>query len=1829
MIAGLKIPVGVALLAVLALAGLLGIFAFNAAAPTEAQSAVQHSGDVREHSTDSVPLAALEPDRTQIADRWELVTDTNDPAGAPDTVDHRLFEIDRMSGVLTFKSPPDYEDPKSAAAADASDLAAKNVYKVKAKFGDGEKYLTVEVTVRVTNIEEDGSITLSNRRPQVEVPLQATLADPDKGIRTPDWQWEVETGEGTGQFVDIARAVNRTYTPKAGDVGKRLKATATYQDGYDINYDPVSAVSEFAVRPKPDSNEAPEFREEDEDDDTDGMQTSRRIEENSAPGTMVGPALFATDDDHKPAGNPGGEPRDEITYSLRDPTNATPADGNDSTTDDDNDPNTPSDRDGHAAMFNIDQATGQITTMAPLDRESLSGSTPAYTYMVVVKATDPSGAAGEATLTIHVLDMVETPQLLGAAAITYFENRPDATSNVLTTTDSTDGIDNLILHRDPTTDVDTADDHVTYMANDNDLDDVTGLTAGQIQWELTGDDAGAFQFGDSTATYTNSGAIVDADSTATPATVAVATSPVLRFRSAPDVEAPADVGGVRAGDNIYEIKVRAWDDDWLIGEREVTIRVADTDDLGMVTLSHVQPQQGVEIEATLNDPDGVSGSISWQWYTGAGAVDGSEITGATKATYTPPDAETGILSVKATYEDRGSRGQARTAMANTANAVRPDPIADDTGENDAPTFYVDAVDGTAIDLTTDASQRIKDNETSSYTRYVLEGQHPRNVRNTELQAREYADNTGGAEDATATVKVWDGFYADAAAKTAGTLTADGTTGKENLQFDLSGADAKYFEINPNPGSGDDPAGLIKTKQALDFETKNTYTVTVTATDPAGAKDTATVTINVLDQAEIEDVPGDEKRVWVNENKYFITELEAKNPPDRNLGGLKWSLLTTNEDYDATSNDHNRNSALSVDCEADETNDDLCDNFRFSRFHTTKTNLLFALGTGEKHEAPDFEDPQDRAGAAGTAEFGTLGQDATGQAMDDNVYQVRVRVAFATLRSAGPPSADNHPSPKSDEMEERTYVIRVVDVDEDPEFSGKDSNQSIVENSDDDLPNIDINVDLGGSVSATDPEDTTDPDPNKKLTFSFDDMPEAYADMFQIVPSTGEILTKSRIDYEALNLEEQGTPGGQYKTITGVTVKATDSDPIMQTLVGTDTMPTMVKSERLWAKLPVSINVRDVNETPVEATPLDVSGATAVNYAENGTHAVATYTARGDNAATATWTLGGADMALFELAAGANDMERMLRFKAAPDFEMPRGEAMSATNTNVYMVTITVMGGTAPDDETREVMVTVTVQNVEEPGTVTITPTGVKVGTELTAELTDADIPQGAPVWQWSRVANGNSEDIEDARAASYTPVVADVGHFLRATATYNDGFKESNTAYATTAIQVADANVQPKFAEPGMMVEVAENSAEGTNVGSPITATDDNGDALTYSLSGDDAMYFTIDNMGQIKVGASAMLDYEMKSSYMVTVTATDPDQATGTTNVTVNVTNVNEDGMVSLDLEHPRVGTTVEASVTDEDGITAGTVTWQWAYSTSMSGPFTAYTAQTRDRFTPRESDADQGLYLRVTATYTDAHGAGQTAYKTTGMVTHNMAPAFAADADNTRMVAEDTAAGAYIGAPVTATDADDSSLVYTLGGTDAASFGIGEGTGQLMTSGMLDYETKMTYMVTVTATDPYGASDTIMVTIMVENVDEMGTVSLSSMAPMVGEMLTASLTDPDGGITGTTWQWSKSMTMGGTFMAIAGATSMTYTPVEGDVGYYLRATASYTDNQGTNKSAMATSSAKVPVSDPLAKFDTNGTPGIQRDEVIAAINAYLSGGAGAPSRADVIALINRYLGS
>ena len=1375
--------------------------------------------EFNEHGTSKVAtLPARELDRRQVVKVWELVTDVADPAVADPAElgnfpDYGDFRIDRKTGDLFFKSPPDYENSMSAAGADSDTREQENVYKVKAKVGDGEKFLPVEVTVQVRGIEELGTITLSNRRPEVEVVLTATLADADRGIRTPDWQWQVQND--SGGWDDIDEAVNKTYKPVEGQVGKLLRATAKYEDSHDIDYPEVAKPSEFVVRKAyVANNDPPEFQEDEDGDAGEPRTATRRIEENTAPRMKVGPPVFATDDDYwklddEDALEPGG-PRDELTYSLHDVSTATEeADGQ-----------------GHAAKFSIDQATGQITTKAPLDRESLNPNPgqPAatdYIYQVLVKATDPSGESGEITVTIHVLDEDEAPELTGPAALTYRENS--------IVSGGADDEYELRLDRDHALDDSTTPptnpfDETVYKATDNDLDDDGTLLVENrdIEWQLTGPDAAKFQFGDveEPPNFANSASIADA----------VAMSMALQFRDPPDVENPQDVGGTPK-DNIYEVTVKAWDGKWKIGERDVTIRIADTNDVATLTLSHIQPEVGTEIEAFVNDQDGHSATIEWQWYTGISVDVNNVIAGATSKTYTPVASQTTELTVQAIYTDDG--GNSETPMATTVHSVRGTPF-----DNEGPTFYADSVTLTMDD------ERIADNETSSYTRYILENKHPRNVTSSEEAARTYDDSD---HPETGVLKAYDTWEED-----------DDNVANDTpmLQYDLSGNGAEHFKIglvsNANV-TPDEVAGLITTKRALDFEARNTYTITVKATDPSGETETATVTINVVDVPEINEV---DLRFWVEEGQKVVTARTAKYPADLALGGLKWSLLkTTVAETGATADEQNNGwIAGSIDDE----------HFRFERFNTANTTLRFAID--EMNNAPDFENPVDAADNTATPMI-----DAS-----DNVYKIVVRVEFANLRSDGDA---NHPNPLDNEKDDQTIWVRVTDKDEMPEFpeTTEVSVQLVAENSDDQLPFIEINKDVNGTVTATDPEDSrTRHDLGdqrteaKKLTYSLS-LPAAYEKLFQVVPATGKILTRSRVDYEALELDEEGTPGAQHKTITGVTVTVTDSSGMADN-----------KDD-----LKVKIEVRDVNETPVEARLVTIEGAAAVpDYAENQEDTtVGTYTISGDNAATATWSsLSGADASHFTFE--GTGTSRTLKFASPPDYEM----AADADGDNVYMVTIQARHD-ADDTDTRAVAITVT--NVEEDGTVTrrsLNPSRPSVGTEITATLEDDDIVS-AESWQWasSDAMDGTFTNISGATSATYTPVAADEGMYLRAMATYTDGFDSGNTAMVVSASAVSQVpvNAAPEFPSATATRTIAENTAVGTNIGAPVEATDPDGDTVTYTLEGTEAASFRIDSTGQLRT--SADLNYEAKSTYTVVVRASDPAGLSDTINVTINVTDVVE----------------------------------------------------------------------------------------------------------------------------------------------------------------------------------------------------------------------------------------------------------------------------------------------------------------------------------------------------
>ena len=196
------------------------------------------------------------------------------------------------------------------------------------------------------------------------------------------------------------------------------------------------------------------------------------------------------------------------------------------------------------------------------------------------------------------------------------------------------------------------------------------------------------------------------------------------------------------------------------------------------------------------------------------------------------------------------------------------------------------------------------------------------------------------------------------------------------------------------------------------------------------------------------------------------------------------------------------------------------------------------------------------------------------------------------------------------------------------------------------------------------------------------------------------------------------------------------------------------------------------------------------------------------------------------------------------------------------------------------------------------------------------------------------------------------------------------------------------------------------------------------------------------------------------------------------------------------------------------------------------------------------------------------------------NEPPAFPATETGVRTIAEGTPMDADIGSPVAATDAEGDTVTYSLGGTDATQFQIDASSGQLQTSKHLDYERVNTYEVVVTASDlsnPQGA--TIPVQIILTNEEELGALTLSSTQPQVGTQLTATLTDPDGGITGQSWSWQRSLN-GSSWIPIANAGGGRYIPVDTDLNHYLRVTVQYTDGHGSGKQLQEVSNHRTATS-------------------------------------------------
>ena len=328
------------------------------------------------------------------------------------------------------------------------------------------------------------------------------------------------------------------------------------------------------------------------------------------------------------------------------------------------------------------------------------------------------------------------------------------------------------------------------------------------------------------------------------------------------------------------------------------------------------------------------------------------------------------------------------------------------------------------------------------------------------------------------------------------------------------------------------------------------------------------------------------------------------------------------------------------------------------------------------------------------------------------------------------------------------------------------------------------------------------------------------------------------------------------------------------------------------------------------------------------------------------------------------------------------------------------------------------------------------------------------------------------------------------------------------------ANRAPAFGKKPLTRSVDENTAPDENIGSPVTADDEEDDDLTYSLTGADADHFHIDSStGQILTYGD--LNYETKSTYHLAVSVTDgydiygdPDSAEDDSiGVTISVNDVNEapvfadDAPTALNvIENTAAGVDIGDPVTATDPEN-DPVTYELDDGDGASFEIDTNTGQIKTKASLM--DEAQDTYT-VTVTASDDDGNEAEHVVTITVTDANDPPEFTDDNGDvqtsvTREVAENTVAGQPVGDPVAATDEESDTLTYSLAGTDAASFDIATTSGQIKTiAGVnLDYEGGTTsYSVTVSVhdgkddagktEDPPVADATIEVTIGVTDVNE-----------------------------------------------------------------------------------------------------------------------------------------------
>ena len=1615
------------------------------------------------------------------------------------------------AGALNFTNPPDFENPK--------DAGENNVYNVIISASDGTLSGTLAVTITVTDVNEGLVVTGDATVPVTDV-IEVLTAEDDAATTKEDTAVDIDVASNDSAPDGTTLTFTLRTTPSHGTAAFKPGTTGIITYTPMTNYNGIDTFEYIATG--------------DENSYDEATVTVTVTAVNDAP-VVTGDATIRYAENGTVA---------VATYTATDPDGDTIAGGL-----------TLSGAD--ADQFNLSTG-GALNFTNPPDFENPTDAGKNNVYELMVSASD-GNSSGTLAAQVTVTDVIEGPVITGDAIVPVTDviEVLTAEDDAATTKEDT-AVDIDVASNDSAPDgatltftLRTTPSHgtaafkpdatgvITYtpMTNYNGMDrfeyiatgDENGYDEATVTVTVTAVNDAPVVTGDATVEYAENGAAAVATYTATDPEndrvtwtltgddaedFRVSGTGALTFQMAPDFETPADEGE----NNVYNVVVTATDSGGLSDSITVNITVTDVNEAptvsGSTAVRYAENGAAAVAAYTAADPEGAT--VTWT-LTGDDAEDFRVSSTGALTFQTSPDFETpadagtdNVYNVIVSASDGNSSGT--LAVQVTVTNV-----------NEAPTITGDATveyaeNGTAAVATYTATDPENDRVTWSLTGADAEDfsissagvltfqtapdfENPtdageNNVYNVIVSASDGNSNWTLAVQVTVTdvneVLTVTGDatveYAENGTAAVATYTATDPE-SDSVTWTLTGDDAEDFSISS--------AGVLTFQTPPDFENPtdaggdNFYNVTVLASD-GNSSGTLAVQVVVTNVNEAPTVTGDAIVEYAENGTAAVATYTAADPES---DSVTWSLTGDDaEDFSVNTDgaltfkmapdfenpaDAGRDNVYNVTVSASDGS--LSGTLAVTITVTDLNDVLTAeddAATTKEDTAVDIDVASNDTAPEGTTLTFTLRTTPSHGTAAFKPGTTGVITYTPMTNYNGIDTFEYIATGDENGYDEATVTVTVTPVNDAPVVTG-DATISYAENG----------TVAVGTYTATDPDGDVI---TGGLTLSGAD-----ADQFNF--SSGALTFQTSPDFE------NPTDAGE-NNVYNVVVTASDGS-----LSGT---------------LAVQVTVTNVNEAPT------VTGSATVEYDENGTAAVATYTATDpdEGAITGDLTLSGADADQFHISTGG-----ALNFTNPPDFENPT----DVGRNNVYNVTVTATDSGGLSDS---VIVTITVVDVTELPSAPATPSVAALTTTSLRVIWTAPANTGPTITSYdvqyrlstSTAWTNTPMNVAATSTDITTGLTPNTAYHVRVRAINAEGDGNWSPHANVMTLAAAPTNNVPSFTETGPVDRnVAENAVPGAIVGEVVAANDsDVGDALTYSVLGSND--FTIDNTGQIKVASGASLDHEATSSYVVTVRVRDSKNPFGTADTAVDATiTVN---ITVTDVDEPPTAATSGPTVMPMSR-TGLTVTWT-ALSSAGVGcpPITGYDARYRLSTSTMWTAGPQNLNgtsttltgltpntaYQVQVRAKNHEGDGPWSVAGTGTTKANNAPVFNEGTTATRTVAENMALNTNVGAPVEATDANTGdTMTYSLGGTDASSFTFNDATRRIQTNDSLDCEAKSSYSVTVSVRDAYGGSDTITVTIKVTNVEEAGTVGLGLIQPRVGTPLTASLTDPDGSVSALTWAW------------------------------------------------------------------------------------------------------------